>query len=113
MKICCLFADTTRANVTMIDEKIGEILDSLKVRGYLENAIVVFTSDHGDALGDHGHIQKWIMYDGVTRVPLIMYGTGIAEHVKHDGLVQLMDIAPTLLDYAGASNIRRIGKQFR
>ena len=89
------------ANVTMIDEKIGEILDLLKVRGYLENAIVVFTSDHGDALGDHGHIQKWIMYDGVTRVPLIMCGTGIAEHVKHDGLVQLMDIAPTLLDYAG------------
>ena len=46
------------ANVTMIDEKVGEFLDALQRRGYLDNSIVVFTSDHGDCLGDHGNIQK-------------------------------------------------------
>jgi arylsulfatase len=89
------------ANVTMIDEKVGQILDALDKRGYLENAIVMFASDHGDALGDHGHIQKWTMYDGVTRVPLIISGKNIPKGLQTDALVQLMDVAPTILEYAG------------
>ena len=64
------------ANVTMIDEKIGEILTVLDEQGYLENSIVIFTSDHGDCLGDHGHIQKWTMYDIITRVPMIVWSPG-------------------------------------
>jgi arylsulfatase len=92
------------ANVTMIDEKVGQILDRLDKRGYLENAIVIFASDHGDALGDHGHIQKWTMYDGVTRVPLIISGRNVPRGVKTDALVQLMDLAPTILDYAGVKS---------
>ncbi|MCJ7739301.1 MAG: sulfatase-like hydrolase/transferase, partial [Anaerolineae bacterium] len=56
------------ANVAMIDEQIGEILGELDRQGYLDNAVVIFTSDHGDCLGDHGHSQKWTMYDTVTRV---------------------------------------------
>ena len=90
------------ANVTMIDEKVGQIMAVLERRGYLDDAIVIFTSDHADALGDHGHIQKWTMYDCVTRVPLIIWAPGRAPAGRvHDGLVQLMDIAPTILDYAG------------
>src|SRR6185437_3752377 len=89
------------ANVTMIDEKIGEILDLLKVRGYLENAIVIFTSDHGDALGDHGHIQKWTMYEGSVKVPLIIWSKSMVGQRMNDSLVQLMDIAPTVLEAAG------------
>ncbi len=42
----------------MIDEKIGQILSVLEERGYLENAVVIFTSDHGDALCDYGHSQR-------------------------------------------------------
>ncbi|GIW80527.1 MAG: hypothetical protein KatS3mg105_2334 [Gemmatales bacterium] len=61
------------ANVTMIDEQVGRILQALEKRGYLEDAVVVFTSDHGDCLGDHGHSQKWTMYDAVTRVPLVVW----------------------------------------
>lgn len=68
---------------------------------HLENAIVVFASDHGDALGDKGHIQKWAMYDSVTRVPLILCGSGLPKNERRDAPVQLMDVAPTLLDYAG------------
>jgi arylsulfatase A-like enzyme len=90
------------ANVSMIDEKVGEIMDVLERRGYLDDALVVFTSDHADALGDHGHIQKWTMYDCVTRVPLVLWSPRrVAAGRCHDGLVQLMDLAPTLLEAAG------------
>ena len=59
--------------MTMIDDKVGEILKTLDDKGYLDNALVIFTSDHGDALGDHGHIQKWTMYDSSVKVPLILW----------------------------------------
>jgi arylsulfatase A-like enzyme len=92
------------ANVTMIDEKIGQILQQLEVKGYLENAVVIFTSDHGDALGDHGHSQKWTMYDIITRVPLIVWSPGrFAGGRKLDDLCQLMDIGPAILELAGLS----------
>lgn len=95
------------ANVTMIDEKIGQILGALERKGYLDDAIIIFTSDHGDALGDYGHIQKWTMYDSVTRVPLIVCGKGIVQGRKSETLVQLMDIAPTVLDWAGVATPER------
>ena len=90
------------ANVTMIDEKVGEILATLDDRGYLDNAIVFFTSDHGDALGDHGHIQKWTMYDCSVKVPLIAWSKRIAPQ-RSGALVQWMDIAPTILEAAGVA----------
>jgi arylsulfatase len=89
------------ANITMIDEKIGQLMQMLKLKGYLENAVVIFTSDHADALGDHGHIQKWTMYDTVTTVPLIFWAPGrIPAGATNDSLVQLTDIAPTILNFA-------------
>jgi len=90
------------ANVTMIDEKIGEILTSLKERGYLENAVVMFTSDHGDCLGDHGLVQKWSMYEEIVRVPLIISSPSrFSEGETVDDLCQLFDIGPTILELAG------------
>mgnify|MGYP005844473077 CR=1 FL=1 len=90
------------ANVTMIDRKIGELLTTLEERGYLENSVVIFTSDHGDALGDHGHSQKWTMYDIITRMPLIVWAPGrFGGGRQLDGLCQLMDIGPTILELAG------------
>lgn len=90
------------ANVTMIDEKIGEILQALEDKGYLENAVVIFTSDHGDALGDHGHSQKWTMYDIITRMPLIVWAPGrFAGGRQLDELCSLMDIGPAILELAG------------
>lgn len=91
------------ANVTMIDDKVGEIMKTLDERGYLDNAIVIFTSDHGDALGDHGHIQKWTMYDGSVKVPLIFWSKTMVGQGHNDSLVQLMDIAPTALEAAGVT----------
>jgi arylsulfatase A-like enzyme len=90
------------ANVTMIDEKIGQILETLDERGYLDNAIVIFTSDHGDALGDHGHSQKWTMYDIITRVPTIVWAPGRFPGGRRlEGLCQMMDLGPTILELAG------------
>lgn len=89
------------ANVTMIDEQVGRILGALEARGYLENSIVIFTSDHGDALGDHGHSQKWTMYDVITRVPLIIWSPNRFAGGRAVGpLCQMMDIGPTVLELA-------------
>jgi arylsulfatase A-like enzyme len=68
------------ANVTMIDEKLGEILEALETKGLLNNTIVIFTSDHGDTLGDHGQSQKWTMYEQVLRVPLVFWGAGLSKN---------------------------------
>jgi arylsulfatase A-like enzyme len=90
------------ANVSMIDEQVGRILQTLDARGYLDNALVVFTSDHADALGEHGHIQKWTMYDSVVRVPLIFWSKNLPiQQGTRDELVQMFDIAPTVLEVAG------------
>lgn len=90
------------ANVTMIDEKVGEIFGRLEARRYLENSVVVFTSDHGDCLTDHGHSQKWTMYDTMTRVPMLVWAPGRFDAGGEvDGLCQQMDIGPALLEMAG------------
>ena len=90
------------ANVTMIDEKIGQIMDSLESKGYLENSVVIFTSDHGDCLGDHGLNHKWNMYDIVTRVPAIVWSPGRFESgLVVDDLCQWFDLGPTIMELAG------------
>ena len=91
------------ANVTMIDEKIGEILAALEEKDYLKNSIIIFTSDHGDCMTDHGHSQKWTMYDAVTKVPMIVWAPEgrFGEHREINDLVHQMDIGPTLMDLAG------------
>ena len=90
------------ANVSMIDKQVGDIMDALEQQGYLENSIVIFTSDHGDCLGDHGHIQKWTMYDIITRVPTIFWAPGRFDGGRRiSQLCQWMDIGRTILELAG------------
>ena len=90
------------ANVSMIDNMIGELLRALEEQGYLEDAVVIFTSDHGDCLGDHGHSQKWTMYDTITRVPAIVWAPGRFPPGRSlDQLCSLFDLGPTILELAG------------
>jgi arylsulfatase A-like enzyme len=91
------------ANMTMIDEKVGEIMGQLEAQGYLENSIIIFTSDHGDCLTDHGHSQKWTMYEQVTRVPLIVWSSDgrFGKGRQVDDTVSLFDVGPTILEMAG------------
>lgn len=89
------------ANVTMIDEQVGQIMDALEAKGYLENAVVIFTSDHGDCLTDHGHSQKWTMYDLVTRIPMIIWSPNrVSSGQRLTSLCQQMDLGPTILELA-------------
>ena len=90
------------ANVSMIDKQVGAIIEALDQRGALDNSIIIFTSDHGDCLGDHGHIQKWTMYDIITRVPAIFWAPGrFPAGQRRAELCQWMDIGPTILELAG------------
>jgi arylsulfatase len=90
------------ANITMIDEQLGRIIQSLEERGVLDNTVIVFTSDHGDCLGDHGHSQKWNMYEGSVHVPAIVWGPGrVQAGQRIDALTSMMDLGPTVLELAG------------
>ena len=90
------------ANVTMIDTQVGYILEALERRGVMDDTIVIFTSDHGDCLGDHGHSQKWNMYESTVRVPALISCPGrIPEGRRITDLVALFDLAPTILEFAG------------
>ena len=88
--------------IEMIDDNIGRIMKALRDNGLAENTVVLLTTDHGEALGDHGMWGKGpYHYDGVIRVPFIITGPGFAPGQTHDGVVSLLDFAPTILDVAG------------
>jgi len=90
------------ANITTVDEKTDEILDALEEHGYLENSLVIFCSDHGEMLGDHSLAYKWLMYDPITHIPLIIRFPNMARQgTQVEDLVSLIDLGPTILEAAG------------
>jgi len=91
------------ANVSLIDTEIGELMQTIEQAGYLDNAVVIFMSDHGDAIGDHGLSQKWSMYDTVVKVPAIVWAPGRFAPQRVAEKIQLFDFGPTILDLAGAA----------
>lgn len=90
--------------ISHIDHQIGRFLQILKEHRVLNNTIILFTSDHGDMLGDHNLFRKSLPYQGSIYVPFIIYDPGKLLGCKHgtiiDGPVELRDIMPTLLDSA-------------
>jgi arylsulfatase A-like enzyme len=94
----------TLQTVTGVDRLVGNLLDALKKQGLDENTIIIFSSDHGLFFGEHGLGGKALCYEVCTRVPFIIYDPNAPEYAKgmvSDELVQSIDIAPTMLDYAG------------
>ena len=90
------------ANISLLDDWVGRIVQTLDKRGQLDNTLFVFTSDHGDCLGDHHQVYKFSShYDSVARVPLVMAGPGVEALGVRESLVELIDLGPTLLDLAG------------
>jgi arylsulfatase A-like enzyme len=84
------------------DEVIGKLLASLESLGFLDNAIVVVTADHGEEFGEHGGVlHGGKLFEELLHVPLIIGGVGIDRGVVDPSLVSLVDIAPTLLSLAG------------
>jgi arylsulfatase A-like enzyme len=91
------------AMIEQVDEQFGRLLDYLDQTGQRQHTIVIYMSDHGEALGDHGLTHKGCrFFDGLTRVPMIWSWPGqIAAGRVSDALVELTDIAPTLMEFAG------------
>jgi arylsulfatase len=91
------------ASVAYADLEFGRLLDRLDALGLRENTLVLFTSDHGDMLGDHDLLVKGaFFYDPCVRVPLLMrWPEGFAGAKRVSGLVQLHDVAATILAAAG------------
>ncbi len=91
------------AIITHMDAQIGRILDALEATGKADNTYVIFTSDHGLAVGQHGLFGKQNMYDHSVRVPFVIAGPGIPEGHRIEAPIYLQDIIPTTLELAGAS----------
>ncbi|CAH1001847.1 Ulvan-active sulfatase [Neolewinella maritima] len=94
------------ANVSWIDEMMGRILAELRRKGLLDNALVVYTSDHGESLGEHYYrFNKYSLYEASIRVPLIVSGSALPPDYEPGTVdhrpVDLVDILPTVLDAAG------------
>ncbi|MPM99304.1 Multifunctional alkaline phosphatase superfamily protein [bioreactor metagenome] len=101
--------------IQSVDDGVGEVLDYLKKNGLEENTIVVYTSDQGFYLGEHGWFDKRFMYEESLRTPLLMrYPKEIKAGMVCDKMVQNIDFAATFLDYAGIKIPKDIqGESFR
>ena len=91
------------ALIDHIDKQVGRIMGQLESDGRLKNTIVIFTSDHGLALGSHGLMGKQNMYEHSIRVPLVIAGPDVPKNVKKHALCYLRDLYPTICDFAGIS----------
>ena len=89
------------AAIELIDDQAGLILEALEHRGIRDHTYVIFASDHGEMIGDHGLFNKHVAYEPALRVPLIMAGPGIRGNYVSDALVELIDLNPTICDLAG------------
>lgn len=99
---------------TMVDDLFGEVLDALERNGQLDNTVIIFVSDHGEHAGAHGIYCKGIStFDEGYRVPLMIRAPQLAVNPGSavDEFVTLMDIAPTLLELAGAAPLNRCSGQ--
>ena len=90
--------------ISFVDEQVGRILQKLENIGQLDNTLIVYTSDHGEMMGDQGTFQKFLPYDSAARIPFIVrYPERFKPGSHSDDFVDLNDLLPTFLDIAGAS----------
>ena len=97
------------AMVTEIDYEYGKIIDLLEEKGELENTIIIFTSDHGEALASHGvYAKNLCAFEEIYRIPMIISGPSIKENKISEDLVSSMDLCPTILDLFDQDEIKNI-----
>ncbi len=90
--------------INHIDRRVGDIISTLKQQNLYDNTIIVFTSDHGLAVGSHGLLGKQSLYEHSMKSPLIISGPGIPKNEKRGALVYLYDLFPTLNHFLGIAN---------
>jgi arylsulfatase A-like enzyme len=91
------------AHITYMDVQIGRILDALEASGKAGNTHIIFTADHGLAVGQHGLMGKQNMYDHSTRIPLIVTGPGIPAGRRVDEMVYQHSVFPTTCEILGVA----------
>lgn len=87
--------------ISYVDDKIGRLFGALKRTGLAENTLIIFTSDHGEMLGERGMWFKQTFFEGASRVPLLIGGARWEHEGSVDRVVSLVDLMPTILDVAG------------
>lgn len=102
----------TYGQIALIDHEVGRMMIALQQAGLDENTLVIYVSDHGDWLGDHGLILKGPMhYEGLLRVPMIMRGPGVPAGKAVAEPVSTLDLAPTFCDYGEAEPLHALHGQ--
>jgi len=95
------------ANVTLIDEAIGGVLDALRRRGLDDSTWVIYSTDHGEMLGTHRLLYKMLFYEQAVKVPLIIRPPGGSAARRFAGMVEHVDLSATLRAVAGAGDVPR------
>ncbi len=100
--------------ITLLDRAVGEILEALEASGRADETLVVFTTDHGEMMGDHALMGKGVMYEEATRVPWLLRAPWLAREGRAiDGPVSQVDLVPTLLELLGVGFDDRLQGQSR
>ena len=100
------------ALIKQIDDQLGELFEWMRAHGRMDDTMIVFTSDHGDYLGDHWMGEKDLFHDPVIRLPLIVYDpdprADATRGSRCDALVEAVDLAPTFLDVYGGAPVPHV-----
>ena len=89
------------ASISFVDAQIGKLLDALNEFDLLDNTIIVFWSDHGYNLGEHGQWQKQTLFEKSSKEPLLISVPGMSTGTRTDAIVQMVDLYPTLAELSG------------
>jgi len=89
--------------ITHLDEQVGRVLAALEASGKAGNTIIIYTADHGLALGSHGLLGKQSLYEHSMKSPLIIAGPGVPAGKSTDAFTYLLDLFPTICDVTGAT----------
>ena len=93
--------------VSEVDEYVGWVLDEVEKSGQLDNTLFIYTSDHGEMLGEHGLWLKNVLLENAARVPLVMAGAGLPKGKTVETAVSHVDLVATMIELAGAKASRK------
>ena len=97
------------ASISFADAQVGRVLDALKATGLADNTVVLFTSDHGYHMGEHGHWQKTTLFENAARVPLLLAGPGLeAGGQSTTTPAEMVDFYPTLAELCGLATPKHL-----
>lgn len=96
------------AMITELDEYIGQIYDAVEASGQLDNTYIIYTTDHGEALGHNGLWLKNNLYEGAAHIPLVVSGPGLTSQQRIKDVTGHIDLIATMMEWAGLGHIREL-----